>query len=296
MSTIGRRHFLKHSALGLGLGVGWSTLQPASAAPAPQASPLSSARADDSVLLFQGDSITDTGRNREDSAPNQPHALGSGYVALAASELMGSRPDSDWACYNRGIGGDKVEDLAARWEEDTLALEPDVLSILVGVNDFWHTLSGPHDGTPERYEQSYRALLDRTLDALPDVTLLLGEPFALSGGSAVDERWRPDFLDSVPVGLRRGAPEGPGSLLVGRRRPPHPGRPLPDGAGLARRLPNRTVTVCVNANPTNACVFPSRPSFYNAVAVPPRTSRSSPARARRRIWRGPRVRPQYGPV
>lgn len=193
MSSVGRRHFLKHSVLGLGLSVGWPSLQSLSAMPASSASLRSPFQEEDSVLLFQGDSITDAGRSREDTGPNQPRALGSGYVALAVSELMGTRPGSDWACSNRGVGGDKVGDLAARWKEDALALEPDVLSILVGVNDFWHTLSGTHDGTPESYERQYRALLDRTREALPNTTLLLGEPFALSGGSAVDERWQPDF-------------------------------------------------------------------------------------------------------
>jgi len=193
MSSIGRRHFLKHSALGLGLSVGWSSLPPLSAAPASNAALRAPARAENPVLLFQGDSITDAGRSREDAGPNRPQALGSGYAALAAAELTGTRPDGNWTCYNRGVSGDRVGDLAARWDEDTLALDPDVLSILVGVNDFWHTLSGTHDGTPERYEKKYRALLDRTREALPNTTLLLGEPFALQGGSAVDEQWQPDF-------------------------------------------------------------------------------------------------------
>ena len=193
MSSIGRRHFLKHSALGLGLSVGWSSSPALSAAPASNAPLHAPTQEETPVLLFQGDSITDAGRSRDHSGPNQPQALGTGYAALAAAELTGTRPDGNWACYNRGVGGDKVGDLSARWEEDALALEPDVLSILVGVNDFWHTLSGDHDGTPERYEQKYRTLLDRTRTALPDTTLLLGEPFALQGGSAVDERWQPDF-------------------------------------------------------------------------------------------------------
>jgi len=193
MSSVGRRHFLKHSALGLGLSVGWPSLQSLSAAPASSGALRPPAREADTVVLFQGDSITDAGRDRENSAPNQPSALGSGYAALAASALMGTRPDRTWACYNRGVGGDTIGDLAARWEAEALALEPDVLSILVGVNDFWHTLSGSHDGTPESYERQYRALLDRTREALPNTTLLLGEPFALQGGSAVDERWDPAF-------------------------------------------------------------------------------------------------------
>lgn len=147
----------------------------------------------DSVIVFQGDSITDTGRLRDNEASNVPVGLGSGYVALVASELLGEDPNRGWVCYNRGVGGDMVTDLAARWESDCLALEPDVLSILVGVNDFWYSLSGEHKSSAEQYEQQYRALLDRTREANPDVRLLLGEPFAVPGGSAVTQRWHLHF-------------------------------------------------------------------------------------------------------
>lgn len=112
---------------------------------------------------------------------------------LVASKLLGNTPKDGWTCYNRGVGGDKVEDLAERWEADCLALDPDVLSILVGVNDFWYTVSGEYDQSADEYEQQYRALLHRTREAFPDVTLLIGEPFVIPGGSAVDERWRRPF-------------------------------------------------------------------------------------------------------
>lgn len=151
--------------------------------------------ADGPVLVFQGDSITDTGRRRDGSLPNHPHNLGSGYAALVASALLGTQPDRGWRCYNRGVGGDMVGDLAARWEADCLALAPDVLSILVGVNDFWYTVSGEHERSAAQYERQYRELLDRTRDAHPDVTLLIGEPFALPGSSTVDEQWSLHFGD-----------------------------------------------------------------------------------------------------
>lgn len=152
-------------------------------------SPSSPTQEDCPVLLFQGDSITDAGRQRG-GGPNRPNGLGSGYATLAASALLNEQPTRNWYCYNRGVGGDKVNDLAARWKEDCLALEPDVLSILVGINDLWYTLSGDDDGSPERYEEQYRTLIDRTCTALPDVTLLIGEPFFLPGGSSVSESWR----------------------------------------------------------------------------------------------------------
>src|SRR5699024_10207679 len=83
--------------------------------------------------------------------------------------------------------------LADRWQDDTLDLKPDVLSILVGVNDFWHTLTNGYEGTPETYDRDFRALLRRTKEQLPEATLVIGEPYAVKEGSAVDENWFPDF-------------------------------------------------------------------------------------------------------
>lgn len=165
-------------------------------------SPMSSID-DRPVLLFQGNSITEAGRRRNGTA-NDPHSLGSGYVALAVSALLSEQPDAGWVCHNRGVGGDKITDLAARWDDDTLSLSPDVLSILIGVNDYWYRRSGDHASTPAQYEQTYRSLLDRTRTALPDVTLLVGEPFFLPGGSAVDARWR-DELQPYQAAARRVA-------------------------------------------------------------------------------------------
>ncbi len=148
---------------------------------------------EDGVVVFQGDSITDAGRDREHTAPNGQRGLGPGYVLLAAAELLGALPEKNLRCYNRGISGNKVFQLAIRWEEDCIQLQPDILSILIGVNDFWHALTHGYDGTSETYEQDFRALLDRTKEVLPDVQLIIGEPFALPEGSAVDESWFPTF-------------------------------------------------------------------------------------------------------
>src|SRR5256886_5178130 len=103
--------------------------------------------ADGSVVLFQGDSITDAGRDRGVADRNSAGALGSGYPLLAAAAALAAHPDRGLRFYNRGISGNKVPDLAARWATDTVALAPDVLSILIGVNDFWHKLSSGYTGT-----------------------------------------------------------------------------------------------------------------------------------------------------
>lgn len=141
------------------------------------------------VVLFQGDSITDAGRNEGQYYANQAGGMGQGYVMQIVGELLGNHPKQNFQCYNRGISGHKVFQLADRWEIDCLALKPDILSILIGVNDYWHTLSGRYDGTVEVYEKDYRQLLDRTKKALPDVQLIIGEPFAVAGGRAIDEQW-----------------------------------------------------------------------------------------------------------
>jgi lysophospholipase L1-like esterase len=145
------------------------------------------------VVLIQGDSITDAGRNRrsEDKA-NDRSALGGGYAFLIAAQLLAARRDPELKIYNRGISGHKVFQLADRWDKDCLALKPDVVSILIGVNDIWHKLDGRYDGTIEIYERDYRALLERTRRELPGVKLVVCEPFVLRCG-AVNDEWFPDF-------------------------------------------------------------------------------------------------------
>jgi lysophospholipase L1-like esterase len=147
----------------------------------------------ETIILFQGDSITDAGRdrNREQKA-NDPGALGKGYVYLIAAQLLADQAGNSLKIYNRGISGNKVFQLADRWDKDCLKLKPDVLSILIGVNDIWHTLNGNYDGTVEKYEKDYRALLDRTRKELPKVQLVICEPFVLRCG-AVNDKWFPEF-------------------------------------------------------------------------------------------------------
>lgn len=155
-----------------------------------------------SIVLFQGDSITDSGRKRDltGEANSQPR-MGDGYAWLTAAEILVDRPDDDLKFYNRGISGNKVYQLAERWQEDCLDLKPDVLSILIGVNDYWHKHDGHYDGTLEVYEKDYRALIKRTKEALPNVKLVICEPFVLKVG-AVDDTWFPDFAGYAPAAKR----------------------------------------------------------------------------------------------
>jgi len=156
------------------------------------------------VVLFQGDSITDAGRdrNRENNA-NDARALGNGYAFLTASQLLAKRPEAGLKIYNRGISGHKVFQLAERWDKDGIALKPNVVSILIGVNDIWHTLNGSYKGTVEIYERDYRALIARTQKELPGVRLVVCEPFVLRCG-AVNDKWFPEF-DGYRAAARRVA-------------------------------------------------------------------------------------------
>lgn len=149
----------------------------------------------DQTILFQGDSITDAGRNKENMNFNTAGHLGSGYAFLAAASLLRKYSSLNLKIYNKGISGNKVYQLAERWDEECLQIKPDVLSILIGVNDIWHKLNGRYDGTVEIYRRDYVALLERTKAALPDIKLIICEPFAVSGVKAVDDKWYPEFND-----------------------------------------------------------------------------------------------------
>ena len=144
------------------------------------------------TILFQGDSITDAGRNKKDQVANLQSSFGKGYAWMAASSLLVQHPSLNLSIYNRGISGNKVHQLAARWDQDCLSLKPDLVSILIGVNDIWHGLNGRYDGTVNTYEKDYDQLLSRTQAALPNAQIVICEPFVLKCG-AVNEKWFPEF-------------------------------------------------------------------------------------------------------
>ena len=144
------------------------------------------------TVLFQGDSITDAGRNRNSANANEGGALGTGYPLLIAAAALRAHPDHGLRFFNRGVSGNKVPDLEARWAADTIAIKPDVLNILIGVNDIWHKLNGNYNGTVKEYEDGLTALLAATLRMLPNVKLIVLEPFVTRTG-AVSDRWFPEF-------------------------------------------------------------------------------------------------------
>jgi lysophospholipase L1-like esterase len=145
------------------------------------------------TILFQGDSITDAGRDRAQYYPNNRGGMGGGYVYQIVADLLAQNPADDIKCYNRGISGNKVYQLADRWQDDCLNLNPQILSILIGVNDYWHTLGSDYGGTPEVFDRDLRALLKTTREALPGIKIMLGEPFAVKGGTAITPEWKEGF-------------------------------------------------------------------------------------------------------
>lgn len=147
----------------------------------------------DDTILFQGDSITDAGRDKEHLEANQPPAFGNGYAYLAAASLLNHHADKNLKVYNRGISGNRVPDLINRWDQDCIALKPNILSILIGVNDFWRTKDSGASNTPEQYKSQLKELVETTLASLPEVKLIIGEPFAVNGVKHVDDSWYPEF-------------------------------------------------------------------------------------------------------
>lgn len=186
-----RRGFIKTASIGALAAVSIPQIVSAAMAAEPKGSKVTIAKGD--IILFQGDSITDSGRNKTAMAPNAASALGNGYALMAAGELLLKHEDKDLKIYNKGISGNKVYQLAERWDADALALKPNILSIHIGVNDFWHTLTSGYKGTIETYIADYKKLLDQTKTALPNVKFILCEPFAVKGVRAVDDKWYPTF-------------------------------------------------------------------------------------------------------
>lgn len=143
------------------------------------------------TFLFQGDSITDGNRTRNN---DWNHVMGHGYQYIIACKWWYEYPQKGFHFFNRGVSGNKITDLAARWQTDTLDLKPDLLSILVGINDVAAYIGGNEIFTSAQYEKGYRELLDRTKNQLPAIRLVLCEPFVLPVGR-VKENYHQYFAE-----------------------------------------------------------------------------------------------------
>ena len=140
-------------------------------------------------ILFFGDSITDANRNRESDCTLGGYGLG--FVRSVAGTLMCEAPDK-YAIINRGIGGHRLVDLYARVKSDCWNLQPDVLNILIGVNDVWHEIAAKNGVEIDRFENIYRMMLKETKERLPNTKIIICEPFILKG--KVTEEKYDEFL------------------------------------------------------------------------------------------------------
>lgn len=124
-------------------------------------------------ILFQGDSITDAGRSRQD-----PHILGSGYANYAAELIKEEYPEIEFEFINLGISGNKAEDLLARWEIDAIEIQPDIISILIGINDTWHRAGNQDWMDNDYFEDCYRKILQMLKDKT-NAKIIMLEQFLL---------------------------------------------------------------------------------------------------------------------
>ncbi len=134
------------------------------------------------IFLFQGDSITDTNRvdDNEDS-----FGFGCGYPVLVASDFLKNRK-KEFKFINRGVSGDRITDIYARIKEDIINLKPDYMSILIGVNDVAHELTMQCGVDTEKFEKIYGMLIDEVKEALPEIKIIILEPFVLKGSATLD--------------------------------------------------------------------------------------------------------------
>ncbi|MDR1426770.1 MAG: GDSL-type esterase/lipase family protein [Bifidobacteriaceae bacterium] len=149
-------------------------------------------------VLFLGDSVTDADRNRADGAD-----LGAGYAAAAAARLFARPALAGIAVFNRGVGGDRAQDVLARLGPDCLDLAPTVVSLLVGINDTWRRFDSGLTTTAAQYSECYRTILTRIVAACPAVRLILIEPFVVPV-SPEQWFWRSDLDPRIAV-VRRAA-------------------------------------------------------------------------------------------
>ncbi len=133
-------------------------------------------------IVFFGDSITDASHGYHEEELYKYLNYGSGYVIQVAGRLFSDNPVKH-QIINKGISGNRIVDLYARIKSDVWNLQPDVLSILIGVNDVWHEIMSQNGVDIKRFEKVYSTLIEDTLERLPNTKIVLLEPFVLKGMS-----------------------------------------------------------------------------------------------------------------
>ena len=143
-------------------------------------------------ILFQGDSITDAGRDRRNY-----HDIGPGYPKFAAEGIKNAFTDTDIEFINLGIGGNRTDQLFDRLYPDAISFDPDIVSILIGINDVWHRHDGARVATTDtQIEVNYRAILERLKNETHAKIVLLA-PFLLDAEDK--ESWRVEVERVVEI-------------------------------------------------------------------------------------------------
>ncbi|MEO8236982.1 MAG: SGNH/GDSL hydrolase family protein [Flavobacterium sp.] len=188
-----RRDFIKLSSMA-GLGISGLSIGCVSAKPT-----LEKPKKENLRFLFQGDSITDGNRGRTED-PN--HILGHGYCFIVSSQIGADFPQYGFQFFNRGISGNSVSDLEKRWQTDTLDLKPDVLSMLIGINDVNALIEKRENALDvKEFERVYRKLLTSCREQNPELLIVLGLPFFFASGWRKDqyEKWHPLTLERAEI-------------------------------------------------------------------------------------------------
>lgn len=146
----------------------------------------------EATVLFQGDSVTDAGRNEL-----WADHMGIGYAMMAAARFAAMYPEKKVRFLNRGISGNRVKDLRGRWQEDCLDLKPTWVSILIGINDCWRKYDSGDPTSVEEFEENYRYILEKTKADL-NAHIILCEPFVLPFPED-RESWREDLDPKIAV-------------------------------------------------------------------------------------------------
>ncbi len=134
------------------------------------------------TVVFQGDSITDAGRNR-----NNDNERGIGYPTLVSAEL-GFKYPGEFVFINEGVSGNRIVDLYARIKRDIINRKPDYLTILIGINDVWHEINDRNGIENKKFFKVYSDLIEEIKAMLPDIKIFILEPFVLKA-SATEKSW-----------------------------------------------------------------------------------------------------------
>ena len=142
-------------------------------------------------ILFQGDSITDCCRDRDND-----FFKGHGYATIVAGRLSYAHA-GELNFYNRGISGNRIVDLYARIKSDAINLKPDIMTVLCGVNDVWHELERQNGVAADKYEKVYSLFIEEIKAALPNIKIVIIEPFLLKGEGT--EKYFDEFFSEVKL-------------------------------------------------------------------------------------------------